>query len=75
MKAHQPTAAAASKLTPADARTITQEGYVFGLPLVYIAQQADVMTNVAKPEGGRAPFNQFDHHANSPMRKTTRSSR
>ena len=52
----------AGDLTPAEARAIAQEGYVFGLPLVYIAVEADVLTNVAKPEGGRAPFNQFDHH-------------
>ena len=38
----------------------------FGLPLVYVAVQADVQTNVAKPESGRTPFNQFDHHRESP---------
>ena len=53
-------------LSPADAKTIAQEGFLFGLPLVYIALQADTMTNVAKPEGGRAPFNQFDHHRKFP---------
>src|SRR5499426_3208381 len=55
-----------AKLTPAEAKAIAQEGYAFGLPPVYIAQQADVMTNVEKPEGGRAPFNQFDHHREFP---------
>jgi hypothetical protein len=39
------------KLTSADVKAIAQEGNVFGLPLVYIAQEADVLTNIAKPEG------------------------
>ena len=52
-----------------DAGAIAQEGFVFGLPLVYIALQADVLTNVAKPEPGRAPFNQFDHHREFPARR------
>jgi hypothetical protein len=64
-----PTARADDKLTPAEARAIAQDGYVFGLPLVYIAQEAEVLTNVAKPEGGRAPFNQFDHHRAFPDAK------
>jgi hypothetical protein len=48
----KPTTTAAStndKLTPADAKAIAQEGFIFGLPPVYIAQQADVMTNVGNP--------------------------
>ena len=53
-------------ISPGDAKAIAQEGFIFGLPLVYIAVQADVMTNVAKPEAGRAPFNQFDHHREFP---------
>jgi len=57
----------ATKAIPAtDAKAIAEEGFVFGLPLVYIALQSDVMTNVAKPEGGRAPLNQFDHHREFP---------
>jgi hypothetical protein len=55
-----------------DAKAIAQEGFIFGLPLVYIAQQADVLTNVAKPEGGRAPFNQFDHHREFPDAKNNK---
>jgi hypothetical protein len=62
----------ASPVTPADATTIAQDGFVFGLPLVYIALQADVMTNVSKPEGGRAPFNQFDHHREFPDAKNNK---
>jgi hypothetical protein len=53
-------------LTPAEARAIAQDGYVFGLPLVYIAVQADAQANAEKPEPGRAPFNQFDHHREFP---------
>src|SRR5262245_38008409 len=62
----------AGTLTPVDAKAIAQDGYVFGLPLVYIALQADVLTNVAKPEGGRAPFNQFDHHREFPDAKNNK---
>ena len=62
----------AATLSPVDAKAIAQDGYVFGLPLVYIALQADVMTNVAKPEGGRAPFNQFDHHREFPDAKNNK---
>ena len=55
-----------STLTPAEARAISQDGYLFGLPLVYTAVQADTQTNVEKPAPGRAPFNQFDHHREFP---------
>jgi hypothetical protein len=37
----------------AEAKSIAEEGFVFGLPLVYIAMQADAQSNVAKPEPGR----------------------
>jgi hypothetical protein len=59
-------------ITLSEAKAIAQDGYVFGLPLVYIAQQADVQTNVSKPEGGRAPFNQFDHHREFPDAKNNK---
>src|SRR5262245_4322749 len=63
----------ATQAIPAtDAKAIAQEGFLFGLPLVYIAVQADVLTNVAKPEGGRAPFNQFDHHREFPDAKNNK---
>src|SRR5262245_30846872 len=62
----------AATLTSADAKAIAQDGFAFGLPPVYIALQADVMTNVAKPEGGRAPFNQFDHHREFPDAKNNK---
>jgi hypothetical protein len=61
-----------STSTANEPREIARDGYVFGLPLVYIALQADVMTNVAKPEGGRAPFNQFDHHREFPDAKNNK---
>src|SRR5262245_54402931 len=67
-----PTTRADDKLTPAEAKAIAQDGYVCGLPPVYIALQADMMTNVAKPEAGRAPFNQFDHHRASPDAKNNK---
>ena len=59
-------------VSPGEARATTQEGFIFGLPLVYIAQEAEVLTNVAKPEGGRAPFNQFDQHREFPDAKTNK---
>ena len=58
--------AADDKITPAEAKAIAQEGFIFGLPPVYIRLEADVLTNVAKPEGGRAPLNQFDQHREFP---------
>ena len=61
-----------NKLTPAEAKAIAQDGYIFGLPLVYIAVQADAQTNVEKPEPGRAPFNQFDHHREFPDAKNNK---
>src|SRR5262245_24896502 len=63
---------AGEKLTPAEAKSIAQDGYVFGLPLIYTTLQADVLTNVAKPESGRAPFNQFDHHRDFPDAKNNK---
>lgn len=63
---------AQERLTPAEVRAISREGFIFGLPLVYIAAQADVLTNVAKPEPGRAPFNQFDHHRTFPDAKSNK---
>src|SRR5215510_4445837 len=59
-------------VTAADAKAIAQDGFEFGLPLVYIAQQADAQSNVSKPEPGRAPFNQFDHHRAFPDAKNNK---
>ncbi len=54
------------KLTPVEAKAIARDAFVFGLPPVYFALNEDVMTNVAKPEGGRAPLNQFAHFREFP---------
>jgi hypothetical protein len=51
-----------TSMTPADARKISKDGFLFGLPLVYIALSADVGSNVPEPEGRRAPTNQFAHY-------------
>ena len=48
------------------AAALAQEAFVFGFPLVYIATQIDVLTHVAKPEGTRAPINQFAHYREFP---------
>ena len=61
-------------LSPADAKTIAQEGFLFGLPLVYIALQADTMTNVASRKVGARPSISSTTTASFPMRRTTRSS-
>ena len=53
-------------LTPAEARTLARDAYVFGFPAIYIAKQQEMLTNVAKPEGTRAPFNQFAHYRSFP---------
>ena len=58
--------AQAQDISPAEAKAIAQEAYVFGLPLVYVSVQADVLSNVPKPESGRAPYNQFAHFREFP---------
>ena len=58
----QPGQDVGSQITPEEARTLSREAYLFGLPLVYIAMQIDILTNVARPQGGRAPVNQFAHY-------------
>ena len=58
--------AQAQEVSPTEAKAIAEEAYVFGLPLVYISVQADSLTNVPRPEGARAPFNQFAHYREFP---------
>ena len=53
-------------LKPDDARALAQEAWVFGLPLVYIEKQIDVLTHVTKPQGALAPINQFAHYREFP---------
>jgi hypothetical protein len=48
--------------TPAEAQKISQDGFLFGVPLVYIALSADVGSNVSDPQARRAPINQFAHY-------------
>ena len=49
-----------------EARALAQEAWVFGMPLVYIATQIDLVTQVAKPQGPFAPLNQFAHYREFP---------
>src|SRR5262249_25625172 len=42
-----------------DARETAIEGYIYGYPLVTMEMTRRVMTNVAAPEGTRAPMGQF----------------
>jgi hypothetical protein len=58
-------------LSPAEARSIARESYLFALPLVYQSIQADVVSSVPGPdEGGRAPINQFAHFRSFPEPST-----
>jgi hypothetical protein len=45
-------------LTPAEAREIAVDAYVFGYPLVTMEYTRRVVTNIARPEGTKAPVNQ-----------------
>jgi hypothetical protein len=53
-------------LTADEARTIAQDAWIFGMPLVYIAVQIDTNSHVTKVEGIHAPINQFVHYRNLP---------
>jgi hypothetical protein len=59
------------KLSPAEAKAIAQEAWVFGMPLVYIETQIDSITHVTKPEGPYAPINQFRHYREFPDASNT----
>ena len=43
----------------AEALALATDAYVYGYPLVTMEMTRRVMTNVAKPEGTRAPMGQF----------------
>ena len=49
-------------ITPAEAQKISRDGFLFGLPVVYINLMAEVGSNVPEPQGLRAPINQFAHY-------------
>jgi hypothetical protein len=53
-------------LTPDEARSLAYDAYVWGLPLVYVATQSDVLTHVTSPTGARSPINQFAHYRTFP---------
>lgn len=52
-------AAKPAGLSEADTLVIATEAYIYGYPLVTMEMTRRVMTNVAKPEGMRAPMGQF----------------
>jgi hypothetical protein len=54
-----PVTVAHGQLTPADAKAIAEEAYIYGYPLVTMEFTRRVMTNTAKPEGTHAPMGQF----------------
>ena len=54
------------QLTPTEAKSIAQEAWIFGMPLVYIEKQIDVSTYATKPSGLSAPINQFVHYRKFP---------
>jgi len=53
-------------ITPTEARKISQDGFLFGVPVVYIDLSAEVGSNVPEPQGRRAPPNQFAHYRDFP---------
>ena len=54
-----PDAAALAAAKEKEAQEIGVDAYVYGYPLVTMEMTRRVMTNVAKPEGTRAPMGQF----------------
>jgi hypothetical protein len=51
--------ASAQNVTPSEAKAIGEDAYIYGYPLVTMDITRQVMTNVAAPEGLRAPMGQF----------------
>ena len=54
-------ARAQTNVSPAEARTIAEDAYVYGYPLVTLEMTRRVTTNTAAPAGLRAPMGQFAH--------------
>src|SRR6516164_5921716 len=46
-------------LTPSEAEAIGENAYIYGYPLLIMDLTRQVMTNVAAPQGARAPVSQF----------------
>ena len=63
---NEPRAEKNRSITPAEAQKISRDGFLFGLPVVYINLMAEVGSNVPKPQGLRAPMNQFAHYREFP---------
>jgi hypothetical protein len=55
-----------NEMTPAEAKSIASDAWVFGMPLVYIGTQVDLQTHTAKPQGPLAPINQFSQYRTFP---------
>ncbi len=52
---------ATAQLTEDQAAKVAEDAYVFGFPLVLMDVTKAVTTAVRKPQGFRAPINQFAH--------------
>jgi hypothetical protein len=57
---------ASAALSEDEAKTIAQEAYVYGYPLVTMEYTRRVMTNVAEPKDHHAPMGQFYNSASYP---------
>jgi hypothetical protein len=58
--------ASAQNVTPSEAKTIAEDAYIYGYPLVTMDMTRRVTTNVAAPEGLRAPMGQFANDRDYP---------
>jgi hypothetical protein len=56
----------AAKLSESEAASIAEEAYVYGYPLVLMDITRNVSTAVARPQGQKAPVNQFVHFREFP---------
>lgn len=54
-----PVASHGQSLSPAEAKAIAEEAYIYGYPLVTMEMTRRVMTNTAEPKGTHAPMGQF----------------
>jgi hypothetical protein len=54
-------ARAQTNVSPAEARAIAEDVYIYGYPLVTLEMTRRVTSNTAEPAGLRAPMGQFAH--------------